>query len=230
MNIIIFGPPGAGKGTQSKYIVNKFNLYQLSTGEFLRKEIKNKSDLGVKISSIVNSGALVSDDIVSKLIESIISQDKYKNRVIFDGYPRSIVQAKNLELLLKKYNQKIDIVIKLSVKLDTIKKRISGRSVCSLCGKIYNDFYNPAPINSDCCSSKFLHKRGDDNIDVAVKRFETYEKTTEPVLDFYKKLNVLKVVNGESRIDQIYEEISEIIGVIEGWLCIISPYKYVFKH
>jgi len=216
MNIVIFGPPGAGKGTQSNYIVKKFNLFPLSTGEFLRKEIKNKTELGSKIASIVNSGSLVSDEIASKLNEKIICQQQYKNRIIFDGYPRNIIQAQNLEFLLKKYDQKIDIVIKLAVKLESIKKRISGRSVCSLCGKIYNDFYNPAPINSNCCSSKFLHKRGDDTLEVATKRFQTYEKATEPLLDFYKKLGLLKVVDGESPIDQIYKEISDILALVEA--------------
>jgi adenylate kinase len=216
MNVIIFGPPGAGKGTQSKYIVNKYKLFQLSTGEYLRKEIKNQTDLGIQIKSIVNSGSLVSDDIVSKLIESIISQDEYKNRIIFDGYPRNIAQAKNLDNLLKKYDQKIDLVLNLSVKLDTIKKRISGRSVCSICGKIYNDYFNPPPKNANCCSSKFLQKRGDDTLDVATKRYETYEKATEPLLNFYKELNLLKVVNGESSIDDIYKEIAHIMTLIEG--------------
>ena len=216
MNVIIFGPPGAGKGTQSNYIVKKYNLFQLSTGEFLRKEIKNKTELGLKISSIVNAGSLVSDEIVSEVIDNIVSKDEFKNRIIFDGYPRNIDQANNLQKLLIKYNQKIDLVLKLSVSLETIKKRISGRSVCSICGKIYNEFFNPAPTNTDCCASKFLQKRADDTIDVAVKRFQTYEKATEPLLDFYKKLNLLKIINGERPINQIYKEIGDIMGLIEG--------------
>ena len=217
MNIIIFGPPGAGKGTQSKYIVNKYKLFQLSTGEYLRKEIKNKSKLGLKIASIVNSGSLVSDEIVSKLIENIISKNEYKDRIIFDGYPRNIQQAKSLEIVLKKYNQKIDLVLSLSVNLETIKQRISGRSFCSICGKIYNEFFNPAPKNADCCSTKFLQKRGDDTLDVATKRFEKYQEATEPVLGFYKNLNLLKVINGESPIDDIYKEINRIMSLIEAW-------------
>lgn len=216
MNIIIFGPPGAGKGTQSKYIVNKYNLFQLSTGEFLRHEIKNKTILGKEIVSIVNKGSLVSDKIVSTMIEKIISDIAYKNRIIFDGYPRNIAQAKNLQKLLDENNQKIDLVLKLNVNLETIKKRISGRSVCSLCGKIYNDFYNPAPINVNCCSSKFLQKRGDDTLEVATKRFETYEQSTAPLLDFYKNLNLLKEVDGESPINEIYKEISDIMELKEA--------------
>ena len=156
MNIIIFGPPGAGKGTQSKFIVNKYNLFQLSTGDLLRKEIKEKSEIGSKIASIVNAGFLVSDDIVSKLIETTISNKKYNKRIVFDGYPRNIAQAKNLNILLNKYHQKIELVLKVNVSIDTIKKRVSGRSVCSMCGKIYNEFFNPAPINTDCCSGKYL--------------------------------------------------------------------------
>ena len=218
MNLIIFGPPGAGKGTQSNFIVNKYNLFQLSTGEILRDEIKNKTELGTKISSIMNSGSLVSDEIVSMLIEKFILRIEYKNKFIFDGYPRNIPQAKNLDYLLNKYNQKIDLVLKLSVSLESIKKRISGRSVCSICGKIYNEFFNPAPINSNCCASKYLQKRTDDTLDVAVKRFKTYENKTYPLIEFYKKLNLLKVVNGENSITQINAEISGLIDTIEAWL------------
>ena len=188
MNLVIFGPPGAGKGTQSKYIVEKFNMFQLSTGEFLRKEISDNTKLGKKISSVINSGELVSDIIVSDLIEKIISDSKYQNRIVFDGYPRNLNQAKNLDNLLKKYMQKIDIVLKLSVSLKTIKKRISERHG--------------------------LEKRSDDNEEIAIRRFETYEKSTEPVIEYYKKLNLLKVVDGERPIDQINDEISAIISAI----------------
>ena len=218
MNLVIFGPPGAGKGTQSNFIVKKFKLHQLSTGELLRGEIINKTDLGTQISSIMNSGQLVSDNIVSNLIEKHISNIDYKNRLIFDGYPRNIIQAENLNNLLNKYDQKINIVLKLSVSLDKIKKRITGRSVCSMCGKIYNDFFNPPPINTDCCASKYLQKRSDDTLDVAVRRYNTYEKNIKPVIDFYKQTNLLKVINGETSITEISSEISGLIEAIYGWL------------
>ena len=190
MNIVIFGPPGAGKGTQSNFIVEKFKLFQLSTGELLRKEIKNNSKLGVEISSIINSGNLVSNNIVSDLIEKYISDKMYKNKLIFDGYPRNLDQAKNLNILLNKYDQKIDLVLKLSVSLNTIKKRILER--------------------------KYLEKREDDNELIAIKRFETYEKNIEPVIDFYKQSNLLTVINGEKPIAEISNEISGFIEGIKG--------------
>jgi len=188
MNLVIFGPPGAGKGTQSKFIVQKFNLFQLSTGEFLRKEISDNTALGKKISLVINSGELVSDTIVSDLIEKIISNNKYQNRIVFDGYPRNLNQAENLDNLLKKYKQKIDIVLKLSVSLQTIKKRISER------------------LN--------LEKRSDDNEEIAIRRYITYEKSTKPVIEYYKKLNLLKEIDGERPINQINSDISDIISSI----------------
>ena len=192
MNIVIFGPPGAGKGTQSNFIVKKYELHQLSTGELLRKEIKNKTELGQQIESIINDGNLVSDEIVSNLIEKYISNKSYKSRLIFDGYPRNLIQVKKLEDLLDKYDQKIDIVLKLSVSLETIKKRILER--------------------------KNLEKRADDNESTAIKRYQTYEKNIEPVINFYKKSNLLTVVNGEKPISEINDEISGLIEGIKGWL------------
>ena len=190
MNIVIFGPPGAGKGTQSKFIVNKFNLHQLSTGDLLRNEIKNKTQLGSEISSIINAGELVSDKIVGNLIEKFISNNTYKNKIIFDGYPRTLIQAKDLDDLLKKYKQKIDIVLKLSVSLETVKKRILERQT--------------------------KEKRTDDNEEIAIKRYKTYEKSSKQVIDYYQHSNLLKVVNGEARISEINSEISGLIDAIKG--------------
>ena len=188
MNLIIFGPPGAGKGTQSDFIVKKYNLFQVSTGKILREEIKNQTKIGQEISLLMSSGSLVEDKIVNNLIEDIVSDKKYENRFIFDGYPRNLDQANFLNDLLIKDNQKIDIVFKLSVNLETIKKRISER--------------------------KTIEKRSDDNEEIAIKRYNTYEKSTEPVIEYYKKLNLLKVIDGERSISQINKEISDIIDLI----------------
>jgi len=192
MNIVIFGPPGAGKGTQSKFIVNKYGLHQLSTGDLLRNEIKNKTELGSKITRIMNNGELVSDEIVSNLISKFISNDIYKHKIIFDGYPRTLAQAKNLDNLLKANKQKINIVLKLSVSLETVKKRILER--------------------------QSQENRADDNEEIAIKRYQTYEKSSEPVLQYYKQSNLLKVVNGEATISEINSEISDLIDTIKGWL------------
>ena len=192
MNIVIFGPPGAGKGTQSKFIVNKYGLHQLSTGDLLRNEIKNKTELGSKITRIMNNGELVSDEIVSNLISKFISNDIYKHKIIFDGYPRTLAQAKNLDNLLKANKQKINIVLKLSVSLETVKKRILER--------------------------QSQENRADDNEEIAIKRYQTYEKSSEPVLAYYKQSNLLKIVNGEATISEINSEIGDLIDAIKGWL------------
>ena len=187
MNIILFGPPGAGKGTQAKYLVKKLNNFQISTGDILREEIKNNSDIGKKIIDVMNDGRFVSDDIVNQLLEKQVFDPQKKNKLIFDGYPRSINQAKNLDLLLDSSNQKIDFVFFLNVNKETIIKRIQKR--------------------------KILEKRSDDELDTIFKRYDTYMETTKPVLDFYSKNSNFHEIDGSDEIEQITNKIDTFINV-----------------
>jgi len=215
VNIILFGPPGAGKGTQCDNLAKDLNLYKISTGDLLRKEVKKESTLGIKIKTILDQGRLVSDNIINNLIENILSNKDCFNRLIFDGYPRNFEQVKHLDILIKKYNQKISFVLILKVGQDVIIKRIIGRQVCSKCGLVFNEFFNPSTKENHHCDIKFLQKRSDDNEKTARNRFETYTKETLPALDYYKNQNLLYEIDGTSHIHEIYKEIRRIIHSLE---------------
>ena len=185
--MILFGPPGAGKGTQAKYLVNKLNNFQISTGDILRNEIKQNSTIGKKIITDMNDGNFVSDDIVNKLIKDIVFDPKKKDKLIFDGYPRSVTQAKNLDLLLNETNQKIDFIFFLNVSKETIIKRIEKR--------------------------KILEDRSDDELNIIVKRYDAYMQTTRPVLDFYSKNPNFYEIDGSLKIEEITAKINSFINV-----------------
>ena len=187
MNIILFGPPGAGKGTQSKYLVNKLNSFQISTGELLREEIKKNSDIGKAINNDMKNGKFISDDIVNKLIENLISDPQKKNKLIFDGYPRSLSQAKNLEVLLKNSNQSIDLILFLNVDKETILKRLEKR--------------------------KIIENRSDDDTNTIVRRYEKYMETTQPVLNFYSENPNFREIDGSLEIEEITRKIDTFINV-----------------
>ena len=187
MNVIIFGPPGAGKGTQALNIVKKFNLHQISTGDLLRNEVKNKTEIGKHIENIISKGDFATDEIVNELIKNVIFDPNKKNKLIFDGYPRSLSQAENLYELLNKSDQEIDFIFFLNVKKDTIIERIKKR--------------------------KHLEKRSDDNLTTILKRYDTYMETTKPVLDFYSKKTNFYEINGDAKIDEISAKIEQILTV-----------------
>ena len=216
MNIILFGPPGAGKGTQSNIISKEFNLKKISTGDLLRDEIKKDTIIGKKIKTIIDAGKLASDEIINSLIGEILENKIFYDRLIFDGYPRNLSQAKNLTLLLEKHKQKISCVLSLKVNKDIIIKRILGRQICSNCGLIFNEYFNPPSNDAHKCDSSYLIKRADDNKKTVIERFETYLEKTYPILEYYKKQNLLKEINGESEIDQIYKEIKGILTTLEA--------------
>ena len=215
MNVILFGPPGAGKGTQADNIARVFNLHKVSTGDLLRDEIKNKTDLGKKIKSIVDKGLFVSDSVINNLIINPLSHKKFHNHLIFDGYPRNLNQAKNLDLLIKKHDQKISYVFSLNVDKELLIKRILGRQTCTNCGSIFNEYFRPSTNKNHTCGTKFLVKRSEDNEKTILYRFQAYLDKTLPILDFYKKLNLLHQINGRPEIDQIFKEICAIMGFFE---------------
>ena len=185
MNIILFGPPGAGKGTQAKNLEKKLSNFQVSTGDMLRDEIKNNTEIGKKIINNMNEGKFVEDEIVNKLIKKVIFDPQKKDKLIFDGYPRTTEQAKNLDLLLSETKQKINFVFFLNVKKETLIERIKKRKV--------------------------LEKRSDDDLNTILKRYDTYMETTRPVLDFYSKNPNFYEIDGSEKIDVISSKIEQII-------------------
>ena len=183
----MFGPPGAGKGTQAKYLVKKLNGYQISTGDILREEIKKDTEIGKKIINNMNEGKFVSDEIVNSLLKTYIFDLNKKQKLIFDGYPRSLSQAKNLDLLLNDSNQKIDHIFFLNVNKETIVERIKKRKV--------------------------LEKRSDDDLVTILKRYDTYIETTRPVLDYYSKNSNFHEIDGTMEIDEITSKIEAFLNV-----------------
>ena len=213
MNIILFGPPGAGKGTQAQFIVKEHNYFQLSTGNLLRNEVKLNTELGSEIEELISNGKFVSDEIVNKLLKQSITNLKFRDRIIFDGYPRSIDQAKNLDLILSEFNQKIDLIISLVVSREIIKKRIIGRVTCDKCNLTLNEFFNDEEINLHPCGKEHFVKRKDDNLETIMSRYDIYTKTTEPVLNFFSKNSNFHEIDGTLEIDQITAKIDTFINV-----------------
>ena len=229
MNVIILGPPGAGKGTQSNKIVEGFSLKQVSTGDLLRNEIILQTAFGKKIESLMNNGELVSDELVNELIENVISNPKNFNRLIFDGYPRTLSQIYNLEKILKKTKQKIAVVLSLTVNKDIISKRINGRIICTKCLKIFNTYFNLPNSKNHDCDKRYLQKRTDDSYKIILNRFESYITKIKPMIDYYKKKVNFVEIDGNQEIDKIYNRIKGVLGNIRDWHYADFLYKFLFE-
>ena len=213
MNIILFGPPGAGKGTQSQYLVKNYNYIQISTGDLLRNEIKKNTDLGKEILAKIDIGDFVNNEIVNSLIDEIVSNKNYHNKLIFDGYPRNISQAENLDNIMLKNNQAIGAIVYLDVTREIIEKRILGRIVCEKCNVSMNEYLDNEQIKNHKCGKEYLKKRKDDNSKTIMKRYDTFIKETNPLLDYYSKKTTFYKVNASVKIEEISTKIAEIVNV-----------------
>ncbi len=214
MDLILFGPPGAGKGTQAKRLVDDLKIPQISTGDMMRAERAAGTALGKQFDDFMSKGLLVPDELVLSLFGQRLSQPDAKNGAIFDGYPRTVAQAEALDALLTAQGRKIDVVVSMEVSLDEMIDRVVQRRTCEACGHIYHLRYNPPPANGQCgvCGGKLVQRK-DDTEEVVRKRNEEYLAKTAPILDHYKKQGVVKSVNGVGSLDEVTARIKGAVGI-----------------
>jgi len=213
MNLILLGPPGAGKGTQAAKIIEKYKIPQISTGDILRAAVREGTELGKEAQKYMNEGKLVPDSIVIGIIKERLQKDDCKNGYILDGFPRTIVQAEELDKMLKEMGSKLDVVISIEVPDEEIIQRITGRRMCKECGAVYHIKYNPPKRDGICdkCNGQ-LYQRDDDKEETVRARLDVYKKQTEPLKEYYSKQNILKEVDGTGDINKIFEQIDAILS------------------
>ena len=211
MNILLIGPPGVGKGTQASYLTNKYDLSYVTTGDLLRRESKSESEIGLQIKDIISSGGLVSDDIVKKLMENAVAaSDK---GILFDGYPRTIDQAKTLNQILISNNRSLDFVINMALDDDVLIKRISGRYVCADCSSVYNKFFVKPKVEGVCdkCGSTNFITRSDDSEAVIKKRLDIFHRENNSILEYYREKRLLVDISCDASVEEISQKISLVI-------------------
>lgn len=215
MNVILLGPPGAGKGTQAEALVAKHGLVQLSTGSMLREAVKAGTEVGKKAKSVMESGGLVSDEIVIQIIADRIAQPDCAKGFILDGFPRTLAQAAALDQLLASRKMKLDTVVELKVNDDALVERISGRFSCSKCGAGYHDTFKPLKVAGKCdvCGSGEFTRRSDDNAETVQKRLMAYYRETAPLIGYYFAKGNLKSVDGMAQIDAITASVEDALGL-----------------
>ncbi len=214
MKIILLGAPGAGKGTQAEKIIKKYNIPQISTGDILRENVKNNTELGKKAKEYMDKGELVPDDIIIGIIKDRLAKDDCKNGYILDGFPRTIPQAEALKEALKP--DKIDVVLFIDVSDEVVIERLSLRRVCKNCGAIYHLKFNPPKEENKCdkCGGE-LYQRDDDKEETIKNRLSVYREQTEPLVSYYEKENILKRIDGNKSVEEIATEIDSILSSIQ---------------
>ena len=208
MRVILLGPPGAGKGTQAKFITEQYSVPQISTGDMLRAAVKSGSELGSQVKGIMESGGLVSDDLIIALVKERINQSDCENGFLFDGFPRTIPQAEALDQIAS-----IDAVIAIEVPDDEIVGRITGRYTCNSCGRVFHDTHLPLPASGCPCGSFVEVRRADDSEDTVRARLATYHAQTRPVAEHYERAGVLHRINGVGDVERISSAILSALGV-----------------
>ena len=215
MRIMLLGPPGGGKGTQAKYIENKWNIPQISTGDMLRENVKNNTDLGIEAKNYMEKGELVPDQVILNMMENRLQKNDCASGYILDGFPRTIPQAEGLTNLLNNIKQQLDIVILLNLDDEIIVKRMSGRRVHAESGRVYHVEYNPPKIeNKDDVTGEDLIIRPDDQESTVRNRLKVYEKQTSPLIEYYNNLNILNSIEANGSIEEINNKIRQSIDSV----------------